>query len=338
MALTQANIGGRRHVQEVPKDPSKVDKPKGPIQSKPTHDKSALGKMMSKDLDEQFNVFMKMFITQLQNQDPTEPMDGTQMTNNLLMFFSAAEQAKTNFHLEKLNHTNETEQLVAAKSYLNKEVTYEGNELTFDGQPQPITADIPKGAQNPEIMIFDPQTNQRLKTLKLENKEGVQTVVWDGTTDANNGEQVPPGQYMIKVQAEKDENTWYDIKPRMKGMVTALDYTDDREYIYYVNNTPVRFEDISQVRKPNRDLSIHELKESLQQQISSIDNLKSLVEKRVGEENLLPSGEAIQYPDLSASGQENQGFSPQEPLVPVQQAETTGPIGTIINTITGLFR
>ncbi len=350
MALTQAKIAGSRlpnkHVREVPKEPQKTEeKNKAFVNSYGQKDKSALGKMMSKDLDEQFNVFMKMFITQLQNQDPTEPMDGTQMTNNLLMFFTAAEQAKTNFHLEKLNHTNETEQLVAAKSYLNKEVTYEGNELTFDGQPQPITVDIPKGAQNTQVMIFDPATNKRLKTIDLGNQAGTKTVIWDGSQDGDGAEKVTAGQYLIKVQAEKDKNTWYDITPRMKGTVTAIDYLDDREFVYYVNQTPVRFENIQQVRKPTRDGSISELKESLQQQIHSIDNLKSLVEKNVhgqestGLENSATSsfgeglGERMEaVPEVVS--EEALPTTPPSSSPPVEK----GTLETVVDTITGLFK
>lgn len=328
-----------RHFREIAKEPQKGSEKTAFIPPKPTTEKSALGKMMSKDLDEQFNIFMKMFVTQLQNQDPTEPMDGTQMTNNLLMFFSAAEQAKTNFHLEKLNDTHDTEQLVAAKSYLNKEVTYEGNELTFDGGAQIISADIPKGAKHAEVMIFDPITSQRIKTFRLPEGSGLQTVTWDGSIDGNGQDKVSPGQYMVKVQAEKDQNTWYDISPRLRGTVTAIDYTDNKEFIYYVNNTPVQFEDIQQVRKANRDVSIQELKDSLQQQISSIDHLKTLVEKQNGPESI-PVIHDVSVTEVPTD-------VPEIPIVQETLAQTTpleiqsteqGGLDSIINTVKDFFK
>lgn len=332
MPVAQGNVlptrVANRHFREVSKEPPKAGEQKDFTSPQAIRDKSALGKMMSKDLDEQFNIFMKMFITQLQNQDPTEPMDGTQMTNNLLMFFSAAEQAKTNYHLEKLNETHETEQLAAAKSYLNKEVTYEGNELTFDGQNQTISADVPSGAKKPEIMIFDPQTKQRIKTFRLSETPGLQTVTWTGSIDGRDQDKVPPGQYMVKVQAEKDKNTWYDITPRMKGTVTAIDYLDDKEFVYYVHNTPVRFEDIQQVRKPHREGDIQELKASLQQQIASLDGLRSLVEKKATS-------------PIPVSVEEEVEFMPSVPVLSESlqhRSESKGPLDTVMDAITGLFK
>ncbi|HTW28990.1 MAG TPA: flagellar hook capping FlgD N-terminal domain-containing protein, partial [Acetobacteraceae bacterium] len=53
-------------------------------------------------LDGNFTDFLNMLMTQLQNQDPTSPMDSDQFTSELVQFASVEQQIDTNQSLTSL--------------------------------------------------------------------------------------------------------------------------------------------------------------------------------------------------------------------------------------------
>ena len=72
------------------------------------------------------NFFLKMLTTQLQQQDPSQPMDVNQMTQQIATLSSVQQQVATNSNLEKLLAQGNTSQLSTAVSYIGKEVETTG--------------------------------------------------------------------------------------------------------------------------------------------------------------------------------------------------------------------
>jgi len=79
--------------------------------------------------------YMKLLVTQLQNQNPLEPMDNNQMASQLTQF-SQLEQ------LESMN-TNFAKVLEAVEN--NYATSLIGKEVSFVGETQPGTKDIISG-------------------------------------------------------------------------------------------------------------------------------------------------------------------------------------------------
>jgi flagellar basal-body rod modification protein FlgD len=67
-----------------------------------------------------YNSFMKLFMTELQNQDPTQPMDTTQQMAQLATFSQVEQQIKTNSNLTSLISQN---MLSQAGTMIGKTVT-----------------------------------------------------------------------------------------------------------------------------------------------------------------------------------------------------------------------
>src|SRR6478735_928261 len=57
-------------------------------------------------LNADFNFFLKMLTTQLTNQDPSEPMDTSQMSQQIATFSGVEQQVQTNSRLDKLLASN----------------------------------------------------------------------------------------------------------------------------------------------------------------------------------------------------------------------------------------
>ena len=61
-----------------------------------------------------FNDFLSLLTTQLQNQDPTSPMDTNQFTSQLVQFTGVAEQITANTTLSSILTANLAQQLTSA--------------------------------------------------------------------------------------------------------------------------------------------------------------------------------------------------------------------------------
>ena len=80
-----------------------------------------------KSLSDNFDQFLLLLTTQLQNQDPTDPLDTNEFTSQLVQFSSVEQAVKTNTNLEKMLSLLQTSQLDTAVGYIGKAVEAKGN-------------------------------------------------------------------------------------------------------------------------------------------------------------------------------------------------------------------
>src|ERR1700742_1552016 len=69
-----------------------------------------------------FDTFLQLLTTQLQNQDPLSPMDSTQFTQQLVAFSGVEQQINTNDNLKSLIALNLSQQASAAVNYIGHSV------------------------------------------------------------------------------------------------------------------------------------------------------------------------------------------------------------------------
>lgn len=241
-------------------------------------ERSALTRMLEKSRDEQYNVFMKMFLAQVKNQNPDNPMSTHEMTQSVMSFFSAAEQAQTNKLLKQSNDMRLKEQMASAKSYLNKEIIYEGNVIKFEGNSEDIQLVVPENVQEAELVILDANL-QRVKTLPLTIEPGTKTVKWTGDSDLIPDKEVPHGIYYTKVMAIDSKQKVVEIPTILKGTVRQVSYQDDDgDFLLLVqDDIGVEISDLISVRKPaSRELL--ELGQNMKEQIKQYEKLGKLLE------------------------------------------------------------
>src|SRR4051812_45000764 len=77
----------------------------------------------AKTLAGNFNTFLTLLTTQLQNQDPLNPMDSNQFTQQLVQFSHVEQQLNTNDNLKTLIDLTKNRGAADSMSYLGKTVT-----------------------------------------------------------------------------------------------------------------------------------------------------------------------------------------------------------------------
>ena len=78
-----------------------------------------------------FDDFLKLLMTQLQNQDPTNPTDVNQFTSELVQFASVEQQIDTNANLTKLIQLTQSGSVLQGSAMVGKQVELDGDHLSL---------------------------------------------------------------------------------------------------------------------------------------------------------------------------------------------------------------
>lgn len=145
-----------------------------------------------------FETFLRLLTTQLQNQDPLSPMDAERFTSQLVQF-SAVEQAlKTNRQLEQLVSLTRTSAASAALTMVGRQVRVDGSRMLVDRLGGGTVYALPERAERVVVRIFDP--NDRLVHSAVgQTAAGPNRFLWDGKL--LDGGRAAAGLYRIAVEA-----------------------------------------------------------------------------------------------------------------------------------------
>jgi flagellar basal-body rod modification protein FlgD len=171
-------------------------------------------------LDYNFNEFLTLFTTQLQNQDPTNPMDTTQMTNQLAMFSQVEQQAQTNSTLDKILAAMPGSNLTSATGYMGHTVEANGDQVVLSGGSATISYNMPSTASSTTLTVTDSSGNT-VTTLSGSGASGNQSVTWNGTNSA--GSTVPDGVYTVKATANTGSGAAVTPTVYTSGKVTGIE-------------------------------------------------------------------------------------------------------------------
>src|SRR5271154_5399592 len=80
-------------------------------------------------LSSNFGDFLNLLMTQLQNQDPTSPMDANSFTSELVEFSSVEQQINTNSNLTQLIQLTQASDVTQSSAILGKQVAVQSSQL-----------------------------------------------------------------------------------------------------------------------------------------------------------------------------------------------------------------
>jgi flagellar basal-body rod modification protein FlgD len=195
--------------------------------------------------------FLNLFVTQMQNQDPTEPMDSSQMLQQTATFSQVESMASMNENMEKIldviSSSSVQSQMASASSFIGKVMEYEGNDTTLTSSGAAISFEASAVPAKTTITIRD-QDGKYIRTLTPSVNDTDKTfLVWDGTDSAGN--QMDTGSYTFSVKAYDADGKEIDVKTYSNGQVTGV-ATDSGKLIYEVDGSyEVAAEDVISVRE-----------------------------------------------------------------------------------------
>ena len=167
-----------------------------------------------------FQTFLTLLTTQLQNQNPLDPLDTNQFTQQLVQFAGVEQQLKSNDQLKSLIEIEKSAQATQALIYVGNTVAVDGSTTQFDGSAT-WNLKAPKGT-NATVTITN-STGQTVYSGKFTLANGNSSFVWDGK--GNDGTQYPAGDYKLTATGTDSSGKDVAIASEVQGVVDSVDLT-----------------------------------------------------------------------------------------------------------------
>ncbi|HLL26926.1 MAG TPA: flagellar hook capping FlgD N-terminal domain-containing protein [Xanthobacteraceae bacterium] len=185
----------------------------------PSTNSSSTSLIGQQEIASNFQEFLQLLTTQLQNQDPLSPLDTNQFTQQLVEFAGVEQQLKTNSDLDQLITLNKTSQATAALNFVGAQVTADGSTTQLKNGVAVWNITSPKPAAA-SISILD-QNGNTVWTGQQTLDTGAQSYSWNGSTST--GTTAPDGLYTIQITAQDASNQPVTISTQYSGTVTGVD-------------------------------------------------------------------------------------------------------------------
>lgn len=182
----------------------------------------------TKELSSNFDTFLKLLTTQLQNQDPLSPMDSNQFTQQLVEFSQVEQQIDTNDNLQSLISIAQGRSASDAVGYLGKTVSITtGHAALQDGDAEWSYA-LGGDAASTTLTVTD-ANGKVVYTAPGETAAGQHLFDWDGTD--SNGDPLADGVYTLNVNATAADGSAVDSAVASKGIVNEVNLTGSEPYL-----------------------------------------------------------------------------------------------------------
>jgi len=172
-----------------------------------------------------FNTFLKILTTQLQNQDPTSPMDTNQFTQELVEFSGVEQQLNTNSLLTKLVSASGAGGVKSLLGYVGQYVEAPANnQLLLQNGAADLSYTLPSPAQSVTLTVTD-STGNTVATLNAPTASGVNNITWNGQDSSGN--QLADGVYSLSLVAtDSGGNAITPSAVNIIGQVTGVQTAD----------------------------------------------------------------------------------------------------------------
>src|SRR5574337_74639 len=164
--------------------------------------------------------FLKLLVTQLQNQDPLNPTDNTQFVAQLAQFSSLEGITNLNTSMESMSKGMASLESFNSAGLVGRAVKAGGNQFAFSGSPVVFGYDLANTAASTSIIVHD-GAGKAVKSITMGPQQGgYYEVNWDGTDD--NGKMTGPGAYTFTVNAKDAGNSAVGALPYVTGLVSSV--------------------------------------------------------------------------------------------------------------------
>lgn len=169
-------------------------------------------------LSSNFGDFLQMLMTQLQNQDPTSPMDTDQFTQELVEFSGVEQQINTNSSLTQLIQLTQAGEAMQGAAMDGKQVTAQSSELPL--QNGSATLNFTTQSAEPVAIAITNAAGQQVYGTTLTSTAGQNTWTWNGQD--NNGNQLPDGAYGVAIETSNASGSATAVPFTVSGTVTGV--------------------------------------------------------------------------------------------------------------------
>jgi flagellar basal-body rod modification protein FlgD len=183
---------------------------------------AATSALASSQIAGNFQSFLTLLTTQLQNQNPLDPLDTNQFTQQLVEFAGVQQQLNTNDSLATLVSLQQTAQSTQALSFVGKTAVVNGSTAPLTDSQAGWELSVPTNST--ATVTITNSTGQTVYSGSYAMTAGNgQSFVWNGK--GNDGTQYPDGSYTLTAVAKDASGNPVAVTTQIEGEVTSIDLT-----------------------------------------------------------------------------------------------------------------
>lgn len=182
------------------------------------------GSVMGKD------DFLKLMLAQLKNQDPLNPMEGTEFASQLAQFTSLEQLVNLNDAMNTSINANyyltQSINNTLAATLIGKEAKLNGNSIQFTGQDSvQLNYNLSSNASKISVNIYD-ENGRLIKSINnAPTNSGNSKLMWDFTD--NEGKKVTFGKYKFEVDAINSNGEPISNSTFVLGKIEGVKFTEN---------------------------------------------------------------------------------------------------------------
>ncbi len=200
----------------------------------------------SAKLTQDYDSFLKLLTTQLQNQDPLSPMESTEFTNQLVQFSQVEQAISQNSKLDKLVGLQNNNQTQASLGFIGLDVEATGSAFTYESKPVKMSYTLPEASTSTRIQIKN-EKGVTIRTIDGARTTSRQELTWDGKKA--DGSVAEPGTYSMTVIAPKADSKLITAKTTVFGRVSGIEAGNGVTTLM-MGTVPVKMEDVITAQLP----------------------------------------------------------------------------------------
>jgi len=209
-----------------------------------TYGAQATGKAQGNDEMDK-DAFLKLLVTQLQNQDPLEPTDNTEFVAQLAQFSSLEGINNLNTSMEAISKSVTGMQDISSAGLVGRFAKTEGSTFeAIDGIESQFGFELDSAASSVKVSIADSRGRVVRNIDMGPLPTGDHRIAWDSTDD--NGTQLGSGAYTFKITAIDPQNKTVLSTPYTTGLITSVGF-DSGASTLKVNGRAVSRNDIREI-------------------------------------------------------------------------------------------
>ncbi|MDR6848696.1 flagellar basal-body rod modification protein FlgD [Sphingomonas sp. BE270] len=166
-----------------------------------------------------FNMFLKLLTTQMQNQDPLSPMDTSQYTQQLVQYSQVEQSVQQNTTLNSILSNLSNQGLTQASGMIGRSVTLNSDVAGLAaGTPAAWSYSAARPVSTLTSSITDASGKVVMTSTMTPNAQG--TMAWDGTLA--DGSTAPAGSYTLALTASDAAGNSVPVTIHAQGTVQEV--------------------------------------------------------------------------------------------------------------------
>lgn len=166
-----------------------------------------------------FNMFLKLLTTQMQNQDPLSPMDSAQYTQQLVQYSQVEQTVQQSGTLKDILASLSTQNMAQAAGFIGRDAEFNSAVSGLGATPARWSYSAPSALTSGTLSISDASGKVvDTRPIALDGSSG--SYSWDGMLA--NGTKAPDGAYTLSLSAQNASGANVPVTVHGVGTVSGV--------------------------------------------------------------------------------------------------------------------